>query len=191
MNRKTQRKDRRLRRRQDARIPFVLSTEQGDEAHGFTRNVSLLGISGYTHAPFKEAQPVRCRLNIPGDPQPIVAHGAVIYCRPLSQPHPEGTYGIGVFFREFEGSGEAKLSTHLQELRQKEQAQLEAAYQDYKRHMAAKKRERWLRKLRQAMRRRSRMLRRLKRMQAKKKAKKRAARHIKRKAALKGTEPLS
>lgn len=153
--------DRRLRTRYKTRLPFTLRSD-GQEVSGTTRNISLLGISAYSHSPVSQIQLVRCLLELPQHPQPLVAHGTVIRCEPLEQPHPDGTHEIGIFFKEFEGTGEADLSRFLQELQDEERAAIQAGYRALKQRLAARKRRKRL----AALRKRRRMLKRLRRKRA-------------------------
>ncbi|MBI3323517.1 MAG: PilZ domain-containing protein [Candidatus Omnitrophica bacterium] len=153
--------DRRLRTRYKARVPFTLRGD-GQEVSGTTRNISLLGISAYSHSAVSQIQAVRCLLDLPQRPQPLVAHGTVIRCEPLEQPHLDGAYEIGIFFKEFEGGGEAELSRFLRRLQEDELSAIQAGYRALKQRLAARKRRKRL----AALRKRRRMLKRLRRRRA-------------------------
>lgn len=153
--------DRRLRTRYKARLPFTLRGD-GEEVSGTTRNISLLGISAYSRSSVSQIQPVRCLLDLPQHPQPLVAQGTVIRCEPLEQPHPDGTHEIGIFFKEFEGTGEADLSRFLRKLQEDERSAIQAGYRALKQRLAARKRRKRL----AALRKRRRMLKRLRRKRA-------------------------
>lgn len=151
--------DRRLRARYKVRVPFLLR-DNGGEVHGITRNVSLLGISAYSDTAVGRAQPVHCLLNLPNRPHPLVAHGTVIRCEPLGQPHPDGNHEVGIFFKEFEGSGEADLSRFLQRVLQEEQSAIQIGYKELKQRLAARRRRRRVEEQRRKKRRRERLRRR-------------------------------
>lgn len=136
--------DRRLRTRYKVRIPFTLKAN-GQEVRGMTRNISLLGISAYSSSSMSGAtESVQCLLNLPETPAPLVAHGTVIRCEPLPEPHPDGSHEIGVFFKEFERDGEADLSRFLNRLMRQEQSAIQAGYKALKRRLADRKRRRRL-----------------------------------------------
>lgn len=166
-----ERSDRRLRNRYKVRLPFTLKNN-GQEIQGTTRNLSLLGISAYAFSPITQIQPVQCHLNLPSRNQPLIAHGTVIRCEALTDPHPDGSHEIGVFFKEFDGNGEAELSKFLQQLLQEEHSAIQAGYRELKQRVAARHRRKKLelerkRKRRVArLRRRKARLARLKRQQA-------------------------
>ena len=162
--------DRRLRTRYKARIPFVLRND-GQEIPGITRNVSLLGISAFVNSSISQVQPVRCLLNVPQHSEPLIAHGTVIRCEALPEPHPDGTFEVGVFFKEFEGAGEGDLSKYLNQLREQEQSAIQEGYRALKQRLAARRR----RKQQETLRKRRRKLLRLRRRKKKLAAKKRSA----------------
>lgn len=135
--------DRRLRARYKVRVPFVLQSN-GPEVPGMTRNVSLLGISAYSNMPISGVQPVQCLLNLPDRSKPLVAYGTVIRCEPLREPHPDGTHEVGVFFKEFEASGENELLTFLRGVLQEEQSAIRAGYKALKERLAARRRRKRL-----------------------------------------------
>ncbi|MBI3312214.1 MAG: PilZ domain-containing protein [Candidatus Omnitrophica bacterium] len=148
--------DRRLRARYKVRVPFVLR-KNNQEIPGITRNVSLLGISAYASSSAGEVQTVDCYLNLPNRSQPLIAHGTVIRSEPLSEPHPDGQYEIGVFFKEFDGSGEAELSRFLQQVLQQEQSAIQAGYKVLKARLAARRRKKRLEEQRKQKKRRERL----------------------------------
>ena len=150
--------DRRLRTRYKVRVPFTLKTD-GQEVRGTTRNVSLLGISAYSNSSVSQIQQVQCLLDLPQRPQPLIANGTVIRCEPLGQPHPDGTYEIGVFFREFPGHGESDLTRFLEQVQDDERSAIQAGYRALKQRLAARKRRKRL----AALRKRRRMLKRQRR----------------------------
>ena len=154
-----QRQDRRLRARYKVRVPFMLR-KNGQEVSGITRNVSLLGISAYSNTSAGEVHPVECLLNLPNRPTPLIAHGTVIRSEALSDPHPDGSYEIGVFFKEFEGSGEAELSRFLQQVLQDEQSAIQAGYKALKERLAARRKKRQLEEQKKQKRRKERLRRR-------------------------------
>ncbi len=170
--------DRRLRTRYKARIPFVLRND-GEEIPGVTRNVSLLGISAYVNSSISHVQPVRCLLNVPPSAQPLIAHGTVIRCGSLPEPHPDGNFEVGVFFKEFEGSGEADLSEYLNRLREQEQTAIREGYHVLKQRLAARRRRKRLEMLQKRRRKLLRLRRRKKKLAAQKRAvaARRRARH--------------
>ena len=150
--------ERRLRTRYKVRVPFTVRGD-GQEVRGTTRNISLLGISAYSDSSISQVQPVQCLLNLPDQPQPLVANGTVIRCEPLPQPHPDGAYEIGVFFKEFEDAGEADLARFLEQVQSDERSAIQAGYRALKQRLAARKRRKRL----AALRKRRRMLKRLRR----------------------------
>lgn len=156
--------DRRLRARYKVQVPFLLKSN-GHEVRGTTRNISLLGISAHSDSSVSQVQPVQCLLTLPEMARPLVANGTVIRCEPLSQPTPEGSHEIGVFFKAFEGSGETDLFRFLNRVLQEEQSAIQAGYRALKQRIAARKRRKKL----EALEKRRRKLKRLKRRQAKKK----------------------
>lgn len=122
-----------------------------------TRNVSLLGISAYSKSGVEGAQPVHCLLNLPNRSQPIVAHGTVIRCEPMSEPHADGSHELGVFFKEFEGTDEEDLSRFLQQVLQEEQSAIQAGYKALKQRLTARRRRRKMEENRRRKRRRERL----------------------------------
>ena len=156
--------DRRLRTRFRIQIPFLLKGDS-QEVQGITRNVSLLGISAFANASFPQAQPVRCILNLSSPAKPIVAHGTIIHCEPLPQPVPEGSHEIGVFFKEFEETGEPMLARFLEQLVHKEEEALKAGYRALKQKLAIRKRRKRLEELRKQRRRLARLRRRRQRLE--------------------------
>lgn len=163
--------ERRLRTRFRARIPFVLKSDS-QQVRGVTSNISLLGISAYTDSPLGPVQPVQCALEVPQTHQPIVAAGTVIRCEALPDPHPDGLYQMGIFFKEFEARGESSLTRYLEELQHKEQQAIQAGYRDLKKRLTARKRRKQMEALRKRrrklarLRRRKRRLAQLKRLKA-------------------------
>lgn len=153
------REDRRLRARYKVRVPFLLR-KNGQEVSGVTRNVSLLGISAYSNSSAGEVHPVECLLNLPNRASPLVAHGTVIRSEVLPDPHPDGNYEIGVFFKEFEGTGEAELSRFLQQVLQDEQSAVQAGYKALKERLTARRRKRRLEEQKKQKRRKERLRRR-------------------------------
>lgn len=151
--------DRRLRARYKVRVPFVLRNN-GHEVPGITRNVSLLGISAFSNTSVSGVQPVQCFLNLPNRQHPLVANGTVIRCELLREPHPDGSHEIGVFFKEFEGSGETELSKFLQQVLEEEQSAIQAGYKALKERLAARRRRRRLEERRKQKRRLERLRRR-------------------------------
>lgn len=173
-------RDRRLRTRFRARIPFVLKSNS-QQVRGITSNISLLGISAYTEGPLGPVQPVQCALEVPQLRQPIVAMGTVIRCEALREPHLDGPYQVGIFFKEFEARGESTLARFLEELQHKEQEAIQAGYRDLKKRLTDRLRRKKMEALRKRRRRQERLrrrrlrlakLKRLKAMRRKKKAKK-------------------
>lgn len=153
--------NRRMRARYKVQVPFLLKSD-GQEIRGTTRNISLLGISALSDSPVSQVQPVQCVLDLPGSQQPLVAHGTVIRCEPLSQTLPEGSQEIGVFFKEFEGRGETDLTRFLTHVLQEEQDAIQAGYRALKQRVAARKKKKRL----EALEKRRRKLKRLRRRKA-------------------------
>ena len=175
--------NRRMRARYKVQVPFLLKSD-GHEIRGTTRNISLLGISAFSDSPVSQVQPVQCVLDLPGSEHPLVAHGTVIRCEPLSQKLPEGSQEIGVFFKEFEGKGETDLNRFLTHVLQEEQGAIQAGYRALKQRVAARKKKKRLEALEKRKRRLKRLRRRKARLaqqQKKKDARKRLARskHLK------------
>lgn len=154
--------DRRLRTRYKARLPFVLKNN-GQEVSGITRNISLLGISAFTQTQFSQVEPVQCLLNIPKRTHPLIARGTIIRCEPLSQPNPDGSYEIGVFFKDFDGRDESELSGFLRQLQEQEQTAVQAGYRALKQRLEARRK----RKQAEIQERRKRKLLRLRRRRKK------------------------
>ncbi len=150
--------DRRLRTRYKVRVPLTLRGD-GEEVRGTSRNISLLGVSAYSNSPVSRVQPVQCLLELPEHAQPLVASGTVIRCEPLDQPHPDGTYEIGVFFKGFQAQGESELIRFLGQIVDDEQAAIQAGYRALKQRLAARKRRKRL----AAARKHRRLLKRLRR----------------------------
>ena len=160
--------ERRLRTRYKVRVPFTLRID-GQEVQGTTRNISLLGISAYSNSSVSQIQPVECLLDLPPHSRPLIANGTVIRCEPLEQSHPDGTHEIGVFFKEFQGQGEADLTRFLEGVLDDERSAIQAGYRALKQRLAARKRRKRLAALRKRRRmlkrqRRKRMLERQKRL---------------------------
>lgn len=153
--------ERRLRTRYKVRVPFTLKAD-GQEVRGTTRNVSLLGISAYANSSISQVQQVQCLLDLPQRSHPLLAHGTVIRCEPVGQPHPDGTYEIGVFFKEFPGRGELDLTHFLEHVQEDEHSAIQAGYRALKQRLAARKRRKRL----AALRKRRRLLKRQRRKRA-------------------------
>ena len=151
--------ERRLRTRFRVRLPFVLKND-GQEVRGTTRNVSLLGISAYTDAPLSQVQPVQCLLELPKRSRPLVANGTVLRCEPLAEPHPDGPYEMGVFFKEFPGGGEPILSRFLDRLEREDEEAIKAGYRILQQRIADRRRKRHLEVQRKRRRRLARLRRR-------------------------------
>lgn len=159
--------DRRMRARYKVQVPFLLKNN-GQEIRGITRNISLLGISANSNSSISQVEPVQCLLTLPDYNQPLVAHGTVIRCEPLPQSSKEETHEIGVFFKEFQGTGEADLSKFLRNVLQEEQDAIQAGYRALKQRVAARKK----RKKKEALEKKKRKLQRIKRRKAKQQKKK-------------------
>lgn len=170
--------ERRLRTRFRVQLPFILKDNE-HEIHGATRNISLLGISAYTDAPLGISQPVHCFLKLPKASQPIVASGTIIYCEPLAEPHPEGGYETGVFFKEFQNKGESGLASFLEQVRQNEQKAIKVGYIAFQKRLAERRLRKRLKALRQKQRKRARLLRKKRLLQ---KQKRKRALHRKKQA---------
>jgi len=167
--------ERRLRARYKVRVPFVLKSS-GHEVRGTTRNISLLGISAYSDSQVSQVQPVQCVMSLPEFQRPLIANGTVIRCEPLDLPNPDGSHEIGIFFKQFEGTGEGDLLKFLDHVLQQEQSAIQAGYRALKQRIAARKK----RKQMEALEKKKRKLKRLRRRQAKlakAKKKKRARKH--------------
>lgn len=144
--------DRRLRTRYRVRVPFLLRTDDVERTAGFTRNISLLGISGYARCPIAQLQAVQCLLEIPEAKRPLRAEGTVIRCELLPNAHPDGPYEVGVFFKSFPGRSEQTLSRFLERVAAEEQSAIRTGYQALKRRLAARKRRKRLEALRKKRR---------------------------------------
>lgn len=153
--------DRRMRSRYKVQVPFLLKSSS-QEVRGTTRNISLLGISALSDSPVSQVQPVQCLLDLPNSRLPLVAHGTVIRCEPLSQELPEGSHEIGIFFKEFEGTGETDLTRFLTQVLQEEQNAIQAGYRALKQRVANRKKKKRL----EALEKRKRKLKRLRRRKA-------------------------
>lgn len=145
------------------RLPFVLRSD-GQEVHGITRNVSLLGIASYTQGPVSPAQSVECLLELSKKSAPLVAHGTVIRCTMLTEPNPDGPYETGVFFKEFDRKGETTLTRYLERIVQKEEAAIRAGYRAFRQKLASRRRRRRLEELRKKKRRAQRLRKRRQRL---------------------------
>ena len=86
----------------------------------------------------------------------------MIRCEPLGTSVSEGSHEIGVFFKEFEGTGESALSKFLIQVLKEEQTAIQAGYKALKQRVAARKKKKKL----EALEKRKRKLKRLKRRQA-------------------------
>lgn len=150
-----------MRARYKVQVPFVLKSD-GEDVHGTTRNISLLGLSAYSDSPISQVQPVQCVMNLPESQKPLIAKGTVIRCEPLSQSLPEGSHEIGVFFKEFEGTGETDLIRFLTQVLREEQNAIQAGYRALKQRVAARKKKKRL----EALEKRKRKLKRLRRRKA-------------------------
>ncbi len=150
-----------MRARYKVQVPFLLKSN-GQEVRGTTRNISLLGISALSESSVSQVQPVQCLLDLPNVPQPLIAHGTVIRCEPVSRKLPEGSHEIGVFFKEFEGTGETDLTRFLTQVLQDEQSAIQAGYRALKQRVADRKK----RKRMEALEKRKRKLKRLRRRKA-------------------------
>lgn len=166
--------DRRLRNRYKVRLPFTLRSDGQEVLQGMTRNISLLGISAYSFSSTAQLQAVDCVFNLPKHSQPLVAHGTVIRCEPTTPAHPDGTQEVGVFFKEFNGNGEAALSKFLRQILEEERSAIQAGYRALKQRVAARHRRKQLELERKKKRRRERLrkrrlrLARMKRLKAQK-----------------------
>ena len=101
--------------------------------------------------------------------------------QPLPQTLPEGSHEIGVFFKEFEGTGETDLTRFLNEVLHQEQNAIQAGYRALKQRVAARRKKKRL----EALEKRRRKLKRMRRKQArlakqKKRSRKKSARSKKR-----------
>lgn len=155
------RSERRMRARYKVQVPFLLKSN-GEEVRGVTRNISLLGISAHSDSAVSQVQPVQCVLSLPESNKPLIAHGTVIRCEPLSSSDPGGAHEIGVFFKEFEGSGETDLTRFLHHVLEQEQSAIQAGYRALKQRVAARKKRKRL----EALEKRRRKLKRLRRRRA-------------------------
>lgn len=132
--------ERRGRTRYRIRIPFTLKGN-GDPVQGTTRNISLLGISAYSKGPVDQVRPVDCCLEIPASSgRQVIARGTVTRCHPMAHPNPDGSFEIGVFFREFRLEDEKTLTHYLESVSSKEQAEIATAYKELKKKLADRKR---------------------------------------------------
>ncbi len=180
--------ERRLRARFRVRVPFALQSN-GQEVQGTTVNLSLLGISAFTNGPLHREQPVTCLLRLPEQSRPVAVEGTVIRCEPVSQPHPDGSYQMGVFFKQFlEPSAEAALMKFLNRKAQEEQEALQAGYKALRQKEAERKRRKRLgaaRKQRLKLKRLRRRRKRLAELRRKKKLHRRRGRPPKSRSARK------
>jgi len=147
--------------------------------------MSLLGISAYTQDPLPQVQPVQCLLELPREKQPIAVKGTVIRCQPLPQPHPDGPYEMGVFFKEFQHRGEGILARFLDRISQEEKEAIQVGYRALQQRLAARRRRKRLEELRLRRRRAARLRRRRLRLARQKRlALQRKRLRMKRRAAL-------
>ena len=163
--------DRRLRTRYKVRVPFTIKSNS-EEIQGVTRNVSLLGISAYSDSTITHSVPVQCMLHIPQQQRPIIAHGTVIRCEPLSERHPDGGNEVGVFFKQFEGTHENDLDSFLHKVLEDERAAIRAGFNELRRRASARKKKKIrvleIKQKKREERLRKRRLRLLEKMKAKK-----------------------
>ena len=148
-----------MRARYKVQVPFLIKNN-GQEVRGTTHNISLLGISASSDSPVPQVQTVQCFLTLPDYEQPLVANGTVIRCEPRSTS--QGSHEIGVFFKEFQGTGETDLSKFLSRVLQEEQNAIQAGYRALKQRVAARKKKKKL----EALEKRKRKLKRLRRRKA-------------------------
>ena len=165
--------DRRHRTRYRVRIPFVL--KGGDkEIRGQTRNVSLLGISGYATGPMDAVLPVQCVLNLSEGYGSMTVNGTVIRCEPLSQPTTDGNYEVGVFFKEFQERGETTLEEFLLKVGHQEEDAIKQGYLLLKQRQLARRKKKRVEALKKRRRQQARI--RKKKLAQKKKTAKKSAR---------------
>jgi len=164
--------ERRLRTRFRVHLPFILKSND-KEIQGTTRNISMLGISAYTHSPLGVSQLVHCFLKLPQASQPVVAGVTVVYCEPLPEAHPDGSYETGLFFKEFQDKGESTLAGFLEQVRRNEQKAIQAGYVVFQKRLADRRKRKRLKTLEKSRRKRARLLR--KKKQLKKKRAQRSA----------------
>ncbi len=161
--------DRRLRARFRVRVPFVLRG-RGQEMRGMTRNVSLLGISAYGDGPSPLAESTECILELSRQPlSTITAHGTVIRSEALPEVHPDGSYEVGVFFKEFEKKSESILSKFLGRVSASEEVAIQKGYLALKQRIAARRRRKLLEQRRKLRLRQERLRRRKRRLAKQKK----------------------
>ena len=164
--------DRRLRTRFRVKLPFLLKGAE-KEVEGITRNVSLLGVSSYTKGPLPQGQPVQCILELPSESKPVIANGTIIHCETLAISLAEGSHEIGIFFKQFESTGESTLARFLEQISKKEETALRAGYQVLKKKLATRKRRKRLEALRKRRRRSARLRRKRQRLAQEKRRKER------------------
>lgn len=157
------RPERRGRIRYRARLSFILKSN-GQEVRGITRNVSLLGFAAHTDGSMSQAQPVECLLAIPRRREPLLIRGTITRCEALAQPHPDGPYETGVFFKEFEEKGETLLVKYLERSAQHEEAAIKAGYRAFRQKIRARRRRKRLEELRKRARRTARLQRKRRRL---------------------------
>ncbi len=150
--------DRRLRSRFRVKVPFSLKNSS-QEVAGTTRNISILGISAFTNAPIDMTQPVQCILKLPAGDHPVTVSGTIIRCEQLPESQPEGSYEIGVFFKEFQDRGDVALQRFLQQVGSEEEQAIKAGYIVLKQRLAARRRRKRLETLRKRRRQLARMRR--------------------------------
>jgi hypothetical protein len=143
--------ERRHRTRYRVRIPFTLKSSE-KEIRGTTRNVSLLGISGFSDGFMDTVQPIQCTLALTEGYGPLTINGTVIRCEPLSRPVGDGSHEIGIFFKEFPDKGEDQLEEYLQKVGHDEQDAIKAGYMLLKQRQMARRRKKRLEALRKRRR---------------------------------------
>ncbi len=159
---KVRSRERRGKIRFRVRLPFTLRSN-GLEIHGATRNLSLLGIAGYSHTSLALGQAVDCQVEIPKALTPITAHGTIVRCDPLTEPNPDGTHELGVFFRTFDPNQETLLTRYLRKLSRAEESAIQAGYRAFQEKLKARRRRKRL----EALQKKRRALARKKKRQAK------------------------
>lgn len=95
-----------------------------------TENVSLLGTYLRVDKEVPVGTPATTTLDLPvGAGEKVQCQGIIVRCEALGP----GLFGLGVFFNEFLGDGEAKLSTLIDRILQKELEEAERYFKERER----------------------------------------------------------
>ena len=138
--------ERRRQRRIRLQLPVRLDYND-NEALASTKNISLLGTCLDVNKAILPGTRVALSLDIPkyiednnltGE---IKGEGAVVRCDPLEEGQQYTNYELGVFFSNFLGSGEEKLSSYLDCMAKKEEKEIREWVTQYRSHIQKRRKE--------------------------------------------------